>query len=191
MLKVITLSTNQSNRQKPMVDATISRIYLMDEWPFHCICIWLVKWSKRRKTMKKRGWRCLLCSGAPCKDTLLTKFALRNACDWIQPCVDLCALRAPQPCDCYSTRLHRPTPQQGLFWVLPHTTWLAQLLRWHSGSLPRFTPTPWWFVSVPKLWTSMMFFMQGEERGKRPIKSDIWKLCTLSLFPLLSTRLSL
>lgn len=122
----------------------------------------------------------MLCSGAPCKDTLLTKFALRNACDWIQPCMDLCALRAPQPCDCYSTRLHTPAPQQGLFWVLPRTAWLAQLLRWHLGSLPRFTPTPWWFVSAPKLWTSMMFFMQGEERGKRP----------LSLFPLLYQTLA-
>lgn len=63
LVKVI----NESNRQKPMVNATVSRIYLLDEWPFHFISIRLVKWSQsRKKHGKKGGWRCLLCSEMLC-----------------------------------------------------------------------------------------------------------------------------
>lgn len=85
-----------------------------------------------------------------------------------------------------TTALHRPTPQQGLFWVLPCTAWLAQVLCWHLGSLPRFTPNPW-FGNVLKLWTSVTFLYAKRRREQKDLLCLIFESCVpLPLFPFLS-----
>lgn len=191
MLKVITLSTNQSNRQKPMVDATISRIYLMDEWPFHCICIWLVKWSKSRKTVKKGDGDVCFFLGRHAKTHFWPSLhwemhVTESSPAWISvPWEHHSPVIVTLP-DCTDLPLSRayfgycPAPHR----VAGTAPALA------LGQPPQVYTNSMVICKCSQALNQYDVFMQGEERGKRPIMSDIWKLHTLSLFPLLYQTLA-